>query len=55
MINPVTWLGIGKGVGLLVVYVDDRLRRHYNPEPPPAETKSVEFFPVEYIPNLKMG
>jgi hypothetical protein len=54
-----TAIGLGKGLGLFLVWVDTKLREHYNPKskqaPTPTDLASVSavFFDKNYIRSLK--
>lgn len=48
-------VGIGKGIGLLLVWIDDRLRRHYCGAPQVGlPSAHVELYDRDFIRNLKL-
>ena len=59
MINAVTAYGLGKGIGLIIVWFDEMLRRHYNPSSRRLIASEllplpVIFFDKDFIKNLSL-
>lgn len=53
-----TAIGLGKGLGLILVWIDEKLRQHYNPRVEQnyriaLGSVSPLFFDKEFIRNLK--
>lgn len=57
IVSAVTALGLGKGIGLFFVWINEKLRKHYNPSIKNSELQPVPaiFFDKEFIRNLRLS